>query len=282
MTALSRSLDVGGIRDLAERFDYFILDQFGVLHDGTAPYPGAVDAVERLKAEGVTTLVLSNSGKRVGPNEARLTALGFAPGIWTHFLTSGEVAWGMLNEMLADPSDLRCLLISRDGDRSAVDGLPLRLTHDAATADIVLISGSESELHDLAHYRKLLEPAARRNVPAICTNPDKIMLTASGPCFGAGRIADLYRELGGSVRMIGKPFAEIYDAAHRLLGMPDRSRIVCVGDSVEHDIAGGKAAGFSTALVETGILETMTQTEKSGLFAQHDATPDYLLARFAW
>lgn len=73
---------LSGIRDLADRFEIFILDQFGVLHDGTAPYPGAVETLVKLKQAGKRTLLLSNSGKRSAPNEARLERLGFVPGSW--------------------------------------------------------------------------------------------------------------------------------------------------------------------------------------------------------
>ena len=65
------ALQLAGIRDLAERFDVFILDQFGVLHDGVAPYSGAVETLVRLQELGKRTLLLSNSGKRSAPNEAQ-------------------------------------------------------------------------------------------------------------------------------------------------------------------------------------------------------------------
>ncbi|MCA0278028.1 MAG: TIGR01459 family HAD-type hydrolase [Proteobacteria bacterium] len=275
-------LQLSGIRDLAERFDVFILDQFGVLHDGAAPYPGAVETLVRLKQAGKRTLLLSNSGKRSAPNETRLVKLGFVPGSWDHFLSSGEVAWQSLRRQLADGTGLRCLLIARDGDRSAVDGLPLTLVETGEEADIVLLSASEGDRFDLDHYRRLLEPAAARGIRCLCTNPDKIMLTSVGPRFGAGRIAELYAELGGEVTWIGKPFPEIYAAALDMLGNPDPARVVCVGDSIEHDISGGHGAGLRTGLVMTGVLETRSQAEREKLFAEHGATPDFLVRTFAW
>ncbi|MGF7007530.1 TIGR01459 family HAD-type hydrolase [Aminobacter sp. BE322] len=271
-----------GIRDLAERFDVFILDQFGVLHDGTAPYPGAVEALVWLKQAGKRTLLLSNSGKRSAPNEARLAKLGFVSGSWDHFLSSGEVAWQSLRKQLSNEAGLRCLLIARDGDRSAVEGLPLTLVDTGEEADIVLLSASEGDRYDLDHYRLLLQPAAARGIRCLCTNPDKIMLTSVGPRFGAGRIADLYAELGGEVAWIGKPFPEIYAAALDILGSPDPARVVCIGDSIEHDISGGQGAGLRTALVMTGVLETSSQAERDRLFEEHGATPDFLVRTFAW
>ncbi len=273
---------LAGVHELAERFDIFVLDQFGVLLDGVGPYPEAIETLSRLKADGKRILLLSNSGKRAAPNEARLIRLGFAAGSWDHFLSSGEVAWLSLRKSLAGRPDMRCLLIARDGDRSAIEGLPLRVARDGSEADMVLISGSESDRYDLDHYRRLLEPAAARGAQCLCTNPDKIILTHGGRRFGSGRIAELYAELGGPVTWIGKPFPEIYAAALDLLGNPDPARVVCVGDSIEHDIAGGQGAGLATTLVTTGILAQSTEAEKARLYAEHGATPDFLLQTFAW
>lgn len=273
---------LAGVRELADRFDIFVLDQFGVLLDGVGPYAGAVETLSRLKSEGKRILLLSNSGKRAAPNEARLLRLGFAPGSWDHFLSSGEVAWLSLQASLAGKPDMRCLLIARDGDQSAIEGLPLTAARDGAEADMVLISGSESDRYDLDHYRRLLEPAATRGAVCLCTNPDKIVLTHGGRRFGSGRIAELYAELGGAVTWIGKPFPEIYAAALDLLGNPAPARVVCVGDSIEHDIAGGQGAGMATTLVTTGILAESSQAEKAGLYTEHGATPDFLLRTFAW
>jgi HAD superfamily hydrolase (TIGR01459 family) len=106
------------------------------------------------------------------------------------------------------------------------------------------------------------------------------MLTAVGPRFGAGEIADLYEQLGGSVMRIGKPYPAIYEAALELAGNPALDDVISVGDSVEHDIAGGKAAGLATALVLSGILAD--SGDLAGLFDKLDARPDYTLDAFRW
>lgn len=274
---------VPDLADLAARFHIFLIDQFGVLHDGTAPYPGAVDALARLKARGKTVVLLSNSGKRAVPNEKRLLALGFAPESWDVFLSSGEVAWrDFAGELGAPrlPAGTRCLLIARDGDRSAVEGLGLTLVDNGAEAEIVLLTASEGDRFDLDHYRALLEPAARAGVRCVCTNPDKIMLTPVGPRFGAGRIAELYEELGGIVAWIGKPFPAIYQAALHATGHPDPARVVGIGDSIEHDIAGAKAAGLSAALVRSGVLAELAPADLDALYEAHGARPDYVLPAF--
>lgn len=273
---------LAGVRDLPPLFDNLIVDQYGVLHDGQAPYPGAVDALVRLKQSGCRVLLLSNSGKRSEPNEQRLLTLGFQAGSWDHFLSSGEIAWRMLDAQLKQKGRKRCLLVARGGDLSAIDSLPLDLVQDGREADVVLISGSDGDRIDLDEYRRMLSPAAERAVPCICTNPDKIMLTPVGLRFGAGRIAELYASLGGEVTWIGKPFPDIYAAAITLLGNPSPTRTACIGDSIEHDIAGAEAAGLPSVLVATGILADLSAGERSAVFAEHGVTPDYTMPAFAW
>jgi HAD superfamily hydrolase (TIGR01459 family) len=270
-----------GIGALVERYQVFLLDQFGVLHDGTNPYPGAVEALSALKRAGKTIVVISNSGRRARPNEARLLKLGFEPGSWDQFVSSGEIAWRSFHEMAISGRlhpKTKCLLISREDDRSAIEDLPFMLTRDGDDAEFVLISASEGDRYDLDHYRRQLGPAAARQVQCFCTNPDKIMLTAVGPRFGAGRLADLYESLGGSVTRIGKPYAPIFDAALALIGNPDRRTVICVGDSVEHDIAGGIGAGVATALVLSGILADTANLPE--LYDMLNAYPDYTTDHF--
>jgi HAD superfamily hydrolase (TIGR01459 family) len=272
---------LNGVGSLVERYQVFLLDQFGVLHDGTNPYPGAVEALSALKRAGKTIVLVSNSGRRARPNESRLLKLGFEPGSWDQFVSSGEIAWRSFHEMTISGRlrpNTKCLLISREDDRSAIEGLPFTLTRDGNDAELVLISASEGDRYDLDHYRRQLGPAAARHVQCFCTNPDKIMLTAVGPRFGAGRLADLYESLGGSVTRIGKPYAPIFDAALALVGNPDRSTVVCVGDSVEHDIAGGIGAGVATALVLSGILADTADLAE--LYDMLNAYPNYTTDHF--
>ena len=273
---------IDGLGAVVDRFDCFLVDQFGVLRDGRGPYPGAAETLSRLKAAGKRVIVLSNSGKRAAENSRRLAAIGFDAASWDLFLTSGETAWRILKAEMAGGIERRCLLISRDGDTSAIDGLGLTRTATGADADVVMISASEGDRYPLDHYRTLLEPAARRGVACFCTNPDKIMLTRDGEAFGAGRIAELFEELGGTVRWIGKPFPDIYAEAMRFLGAPDPSRVVCIGDSIEHDIAGAAGAGLASILVTTGILARADDAARAKLYGEHGAVPDFILPQFLW
>lgn len=285
-SAIPPATDVGA---LAARFDLFLIDQFGVLHDGSAPYPGAVDALIRLKAAGKAIALISNSGRRAESSIARLTALGFPRQAYDAFVSSGEVLWHRIAH--DDPParrdhPRRCFLVSRRRERSAVDGLGLTLVDDAADAELVVITGSDGDVRPLNAYRALLKPAAIRGVPCLCANPDKVLVLAEGTGYGAGCIAEAYAALGGPVSWIGKPYPEIYRfAVDEISGLhltvASSERTVGVGDSIEHDVAGAKQRGYAAALVRAGIHVDDDPQVLAAEMSTH-ATPDFMLDRFVW
>jgi HAD superfamily hydrolase (TIGR01459 family) len=269
---------------LANRYDAFFVDQFGVLRDDERAYPGANEALLRLRELGKAVVILSNSGRSGAYNAERLVRLGFDRAGFDHFLTSGDVAHDILAQETGHKRSVtRCLTVSSGGDHDLSDRLGFERTDDAAEADLVIISGSEAERIPLSSYRARLEPAARRGVPCYCTNPDRHKLAKADVTVpGAGSIALAYQELGGSVRWFGKPYPAIYRHAVSLLNGAAAARILCIGDSIEHDIAGATAAGLASCLVRTGILAEKTMAELVFLADTHEASPDYLLDRFAF
>lgn len=266
------------IESLIPCYDAFLIDQFGTLHDGLIAYPGAIAALMRIRAAGRKVVLLSNSGRPLEPNANRLVSLGIGPNTYDLLLTSGEVAARMINSDLVPPARgvSRCLLLERPGEGSILD----RLNFQSATAEdaqLVLIAGSEGDRLSLDWYAELLAPLARRGVPALCLNPDRTMLTARGPSFGAGRIAETYAALGGEVTWIGKPYPEMYSMALDMLGKTSTERVAGVGDSVEHDIAGARAAGCDAWLVRAGIIADWDDAAIEAEFGRWKVIPDGLL-----
>jgi len=276
---------VGGLSAIASSFDLFLIDQFGVLHDGMRPYDGAVDCLKRLKAGGKTVVLLSNSGKRASANAARLAEFGFPRGSFDHVVTSGEVAWqGIVDRVFGAPflPGSRMYLLGHEGYDYGFDQIGMVLVDDPAAADFILIAASRAPKMSLAQYRVALEAAAKSKIPALCCNPDRLMLTGEGLQPSAGEIASLYRELGGEVSFVGKPYPAIYDAAMKASPSFARSATLAIGDSIEHDIGGGHRAGLATALVRTGLSANVDDAELDDEMRRYGAAPDYVLPGLRW
>ncbi len=252
---------INGLSDIASRFDGMLIDQFGVIHDGATLYPGTLRVLIELKSLGIPVAVLTNSGKRAEANRQRLVRMGIPRDHFVDAISSGEVAHASLKVKKA-------FLIGKDGEDYGFDGITF--VSDPKDAEVILILGSNAPRVSLDQYRKQLEGLT---LPAICCNPDKLMITPQGLFPAPGAIAALYEEMGGKVTWIGKPYPTIYREAARLIGNP--KRILCIGDSAEHDVAGGRGAGCSTLLVLQGVS------------AGHDPAtllpaPDYVMESFQW
>jgi HAD superfamily hydrolase (TIGR01459 family) len=172
----------------------------------------------------------------------------------------------------------RCLTVSSSQEHDLADDLGFASVENGEEADLVIISGSQGDQISLAEYERRIAPAARRGAPCICTNPDKLMLTPDGTFPGAGAIADLYEQLGGAIHWIGKPYPAIYAAAARLVGSPRPAEVLCLGDSIEHDVVGARRFGAAAALVRTGILASLTEAELAVECATHGVVPDVILS----
>lgn len=136
-------------------------------------------------------------------------------------------------------------------DASPLEGLGVRYVSDITNTDLVMIAGVSSEGASLSMYRDGFQHAIQRGVPCICTNPDHQRLTPKVIRFAAGQIAQLYQDMGGQVEWIGKPFGAMYAQAINLVH--EGAKIICLGDSIAHDIKGARDAGLKSALVLTGL-----------------------------
>ena len=79
-----------GFAPLADRFDGFILDLWGVIHDGVNAFPHAVDCLARLREAGKRTLLLSNVPRPNDAAQALMRGMGIPDDLYTDILTSGE------------------------------------------------------------------------------------------------------------------------------------------------------------------------------------------------
>ncbi len=249
------------LSEIASQFDAMLIDQFGVIHDGQKLYPGTLGVMEQLHLAGIPVCVMTNSGKRAQANRDRLVRMGIPREWFVDAVSSGEVAYQTIGSKKA-------YVIGRSHEDYGFDGVPL--VDDVGDAEVILILGSDVPNTSMEQYRDFF---AATSLPAICCNPDNLMLTPSGLLPAPGAIAALYESMGGKVRWIGKPYSEIYQHALNLLGNP--KRVLCVGDSAEHDVAGGRSAGLATLLVMTGISAGL---DAATLHPQ----PDFLLNAFAW
>ncbi|KAA8495822.1 hypothetical protein FVE85_1977 [Porphyridium purpureum] len=261
------------------RYETVFLDQFGVVHDGQTPYPSAVQCIGTLATEyGVRIVVLSNSSRRATHAIEKLRdSFGVHPDWIFGVVTSGEVAHCLLEgrgkrakDMLGLELGARVLHtnwsergriqlneafepVGTDTDRTdfvlthGVEGVSVR----EADADAVLRMAFPEML-------ALMRNAAKNDRPLLCANPDMVTVDGGQLRDMPGKLAAEYERHGGPVYRLGKPEAIAYQFACQMLTestgeVIDRSSILAIGDSMQHDIAGACAFGIDSCYIAGGI-----------------------------
>lgn len=248
---------LSGFAPLAERYNGFILDLWGVIHDGVNAFPHAVDCLQRLRDAGKRTLLLSNVPRPNAAVRTMMQQMGIADSLYTGILTSGEA----VRLALMSPPDLwwaelgpRVFHLGPERDRPVFDGLPLVLTDSPADANFVLNTGPDDHRNpsDMAEFEAILAECAGHRLKMICANPDLVVIRGGVRVLCAGSLALRYQELGGDVRSLGKPDPAIYQPVLEQLGLPPE-QVLAVGDSLHTDVAGAAGVDLAACWVLSGI-----------------------------
>jgi HAD superfamily hydrolase (TIGR01459 family) len=245
-----------GLRQMAAAYDGVILDLWGVVHDGSALYPGARDCLEHLRRLGKRVVLLSNAPRRAQSLVALLQDMGLPRSAYTDVMSSGEAVHDALLQR-RDPwfqalGD-RCLHVGPARDRHLYDALGLTVVEAVEAATFLLNTGPDAIGETLAQYQPILDQAARAGLPMVCANPDLVVMQNGQALLCAGALGRYYQEIGGDVRYRGKPDPAIYDICFAQLGVGDRRRILAVGDAFHTDMAGAAAVGIDAVLCTGGI-----------------------------
>jgi HAD superfamily hydrolase (TIGR01459 family) len=246
---------IDGLAALAGRYDVLLSDVWGVIHNGRESFPGPCAALARWRAEVGPVVLISNAARPSAPVAEQLDGLGVPRTAWSALVTSGDVTRRLLAERAPGPA----YRIGADRDAPLYEGLGLDFAPLDEARFIACAGLVNDEVETPEDYRELLTAAAKRRLPMICANPDRVVQRGDGLIYCAGALAELYEALGGGeVVMAGKPFAPIYEAclarAGELLDRPvDKARVLAIGDGVVTDAKGANAQGIDLLFVAAGI-----------------------------
>ncbi len=245
-----------GMSALAADYDGFIVDLWGVIHDGTTLYPGVVDCLRRLDKAAKTFVMLTNAPRRAHAIATGMEAMGMPAEFCKSIMSSGEATYLSLrdrNDPFLAATGRRCLHIGPARDETLFEGLDIERVADVAAAQFIVNTGPWVDGARVSDFEDILAAGAAKGLPMICANPDLEVIRGGRRIICAGALAARYEDLGGRVRYFGKPRPAIYDSCFEMLGIKDRRRILAVGDALRTDIAGAKAVAVDAVLVAGGL-----------------------------
>ncbi len=288
---VSAAQPIIGLGAVADAYDVFLVDQWGVLHDGHTAYGPAVNVMQRLKEAGKRLIILSNSSRRTKTTQQNMSRMKIDPELFDDFVTSGEEVWQCLHarsDAFYARLGTRCLVFQWGKDEYFFEGLDLEPVDGIEAAEFILLNGTEKDR--FPEYDAILRRGVERGLPLVCSNGDFVSITPEGELVQCpGVVARRYEALGGFVRWHGKPTPETYRTA--LGNVSAGARILAIGDSLLHDIAGAVGAGIDSLFVSDGIhgpeldegtagAHTPQSLEK--LYRQYGTTPTYVTRRLVW
>jgi glycerol-1-phosphatase len=236
------------VTDVLDRYDVLLADLDGTLYAGPDAVPGAVEAVTNAAARGVRTVyVTNNASRRPADVAAHLAELGF-PAETEDVATSSQAAAAMLASQL--PAGSPVLIVGTDALAAEITGVGLGVVREAGGA-VAVVQGHSPD----TGWRILAEAtvALRAGATWVACNLDPTLPTERGPLPGNGSMVGVLRTASGrEPQVAGKPAPALLQAAVERTGA--RSALV-IGDRLDTDIEGGRAAGLATLMVLTGVSD---------------------------
>lgn len=250
-----------------EGADVILADLDGVVYRGAAAVPGAVAALNGYSAQGIRVGYITNNASRTDATVAeQLRGYGLQVEA-SDVVTSPQAAVSMLTELL--PPGSLVLVVGGEGLTSELDRAGYRVTRSADDHPDAVIQGFAPDV-GWAHLAEA-SYALARDIPWIATNQDWTIPLERGLAPGNGTLVSAVHTAVAKLPTIaGKPETPLFTTAVARFGA---TRPLMVGDRLDTDIRGAKAAGIESVLVLTGV-----DGPKQLIAAGPQDRPDYIVS----
>ena len=242
---MTKNLDKEGLRAIADNYDLFYIDLWGVIHNGIKLHQEAILTINQILKIKKHFVLLTNAPR---PNETVrifLEKMGLEKKIRDHVFTSGEAA---LNYLKKNYAKEKFYHIGPPRDFDLFSNFKNNQSKNLDNSEYLLCTGLFDDHNtNLNYYKELLEKYSHKKM--ICTNPDLIVDRGNKRELCAGSVAMLFEKLGGEVIYFGKPYPEIYNQSFD----NNDKKILSIGDNLNTDIKGANLLNYDSLLISNGI-----------------------------
>ena len=229
--------------DIYENYDTFVIDLWGVIHDGMTLNSKAIGVIEQLKNNSKKIVFLSNAPRPSSQVINFLLKMNMNRKYLSNVMTSGEAAMHAINKNQFGKSFYH---LGPPKDNSVFEKVKDNKT-DLETCDFILCTGLFDEHEDdLGYYKKFLKNHVTKKL--VCTNPDLTVHRGNVEELCAGSIAKVFEELGGEVIYFGKPHKEVYKMCFN-----SNEKVLAIGDNLRTDIKGANNMNIDCIFISNGV-----------------------------
>jgi len=236
--------------EIINLYDFFLFDQWGVLHNGHYKFSNAERCLEKLKELNKKIILISNSSRPIELSIKNLTKLGYKNYLYDYCITSGEIALNAINDDIYKIYGKKCYPLYVSEEKIKI--FKLNCKSSIAKSDFAMIADIPNNL-EILDFAEDLDLMMKYNLPLFCSNPDYLVFDNNKLSMCGGTIAQLYEDMGGKVYRYGKPFRPIYENIIKNQNITENKRVLVIGDSLWHDIAGGNEMGFDSLWIKNGV-----------------------------
>ena len=271
---MTKNLDHLGLRSVADNYDLFFIDLWGVLHNGIKLYDDSTEVLDNLSKANKSFILLTNAPR---PNKNVINFLKKI-GLKKYFenvFTSGEAAY---KHLVSELNKQKFFHIGPPRDFDLFKNIEKDNVLNIEDADYLLCTGLFDEHeNDLNFYKNLLSNHISKKM--ICTNPDLIVDRGETREYCAGSIAKVFEEINGKVIYFGKPHPPVYNLS---INVKDK-RVLCIGDNLNTDIKGANVQSFDSLLVTNGIhKKEILEAELNQVLKKYKVNVDYIQKNLKW
>ena len=272
---MSENLDNKGLKSIAENYDIFYIDLWGVVHNGITLHKNAIEALEEITKAKKQYVLLTNAPRPNSSVNLFLEKLGMNQEIREKVYSSGEASLSYLKKNFLNEKFFH-LGPSRDFD------LFLDFKKDKALeikeSSYLLCTGLfEEQGEDLNYYKELLKEHINKKM--ICTNPDLIVDKGNRRELCAGSVALVFEKIGGEVIYFGKPFPAVYKQAINNEG----KRVLSIGDNLNTDIKGANLLNFNSLIISNGVHKDEIKKEGIDVISKkYEVVVNFIQTELKW
>ncbi len=249
---------ISALSEVSARYDALFVDLWGCLHNGKHVFPDAVKALQTYRNTGGKVVLLTNAARPNADVARQLATLGAPDDCYDFVVTSGDAAQ---DAMVSGLFGRKVYFIGPDRDLSFFQGTNIERVPLDQAEGVVCTGLVDDRTETPEDYRAILLQAKNRGLKFLCANPDIVVDVGERRIFCAGALAAAYTDIGGESFYFGKPHSPIYHLArNRLSDLGPDANILCIGDGINTDIAGGIGEDLDTLFITGGIAAQETGT----------------------
>ena len=262
------------LAEIYNSYDTFIIDLWGVVHNGVKLNLKAIEAIENLIKNKKKVVFLTNAPRPCSIVKQYLLNLGMRKDLLKNIMSSGEASmkaiekekFGKLFFHLGPNKDNE-IFVNIKKNKSTLD-----------QCEFILCTGLiEGKEENLEYHKHLLKNHVSKKL--ICTNPDLIVHRGEVAEYCAGTIAKLFESIGGESIYFGKPYKEIYTMC-----FTEKEKTIAIGDNLNTDIKGANNMNIDSIFISNGVHRGEFQDEKelNSILLKYKVEASYFQPQLIW